>query len=226
MRNLVVSAILLALKIKSKIDQMATAAFLAAVPILLVAATAILLIMLGIGFAIQSFPVAGLIVAAIVAAILWAVFLAMIPHDTQAADPSDKLGFLAQFDTEHGSGIFLAGLFDVWATPIAAVIPIWNAGPGPEDLQVLAAVLFSLFAIGVSGVAIAVDRTGSACPVGILSLTLAGINIALTVAALLKIPKNRGLGVVAAYLILTGSLFALAILTFFGDSGYVLRNCG
>jgi len=82
-----------------------------------------------------------------------------------------------------------------------------------------------MFTFGVGGVAQGADNTGSACPVGILALVLSGISIVLSAQAVVKFPKGRGPGQTLAYFLLTGSLFVIAMFSFAGDSGYVLRNC-
>ena len=174
----------------------------------------------------QSFPIAGLIIAALLVSVLFAIFLSMIPKEPKAADPQDEYHFLAQFDENFGSAVFLAGLIDYSMGKVLAVAAVGGNFDASGVLELLLAIIFSMVTFFVDGVAMAVEHTGGACFVGILGFTLSGLSLSLAAASLVKRPSLGGIGLVVAYYALAITLFGLALVSFASDSGYVLNNCG
>jgi hypothetical protein len=222
----IVSGLKQALNIDPPVATTLVSLTLAALPIIIVAGTIIVLIMIGVGMAIQSFPIAGLIIAALLVSVLFAIFLSMIPKEPKAANPQDEYHFLAQFDENFGSAVFLAGLIDYSMGKVLAVAAVGGNLDASGVLELLLTIIFSMITFFVDGVAIGLEHTRGACFVGILGLTLSGLSLSLATASLVKRPSLGGIGLVVSYYALAITLFGLALVSFASDSGYVLNNCG
>ena len=85
--------------------------------------------------------------------------------------------------------------------------------------------MFALITFATDFIATDCDGKEGACPLGVFALTLSAFTIVLAWNAVFSAIKKLTLGERIAYGAFTVTLAVDSTASFFGDSGYVLKNC-
>jgi len=218
----VFAALLQALETGRDIGASVLATSARAMPWIAIFVSAILLIMVGVGWAINGIPPLGLLVAGLVIVILIGAFMALFPQEPAKSDPWNVGTFLSGIQTKYGSALFIFGAITLGLGWLTKLLP--PVGPAVE-WEILIAMLFGGVTFLVGAIAKGVDGQDGAVAIGLLAMAFADIGLILSSkAAVGAVLKALTPGHKIAYGILMTGFAIASLMGFLSASGYFYRN--
>jgi len=219
----VITAMSVALQLASDVAGAIGEAMMGALPVLLLVATIVILIVAGVGWAMNFFPFVGAIILGLIALILMVVFYSMIPDEEPAFGPDKVESSLEGYEAQWGTALWLFGLVDISLGKIATAFG--SKTKLAVEWEIIIGFVFVMTAFVAGGIAEGCDGKEGACAAGIFALAVSGLAIILSANAVLSAKSGLTGGQRFAYFAFTGIMALASLMSFLANSGYVFKNC-